>query len=296
MKFDKQLAEDVQITEDALKKYLSSEDTCGQEKIYEAVKYSAFAGGKRLRPVLTIEFCRACGGNPQAVLPFAAALEMIHAYSLIHDDLPCMDDDELRRGQPTNHKVYGEAMAVLAGDALLNRAFETVLDPALLTTLPAETIVRASGVLARAAGMDGMIGGQVLDMKSEGKKLEIADLQNLQALKTGALIRAAAQMGCIVAGADHAKVQAADIYASRLGLAFQIQDDILDIEGDTETFGKPVGSDAQNEKCTYPSLLGIEKSHALVRSLTDEAIEALSVFDNAAFLRELAEYLVVRDH
>lgn len=296
MKFEEQLAEDIQITENYLKVHLSSTNSWGQRKIYDAVKYSAFAGGKRLRPVLTIEFCRACGGNTQAVLPFAAALEMIHTYSLIHDDLPCMDDDDLRRGRPTSHKVYGEAMAVLAGDALLNRAFETVLDPSLLAMLPAETILQASGVLARAAGMDGMIGGQVLDMESEGKMLEIAGLQNLQALKTGALIRAAAQMGCIVAGADETKIQAADVYASRLGLAFQIQDDILDIEGDTETFGKPVGSDAQNAKCTYPSLLGVEKSHELVRSLTDEAVKALIVLDNAAFLRELAEHLVVRDH
>ncbi|WP_200809471.1 polyprenyl synthetase family protein [Intestinibacillus massiliensis] len=294
MKFDEQLSEDIKVVEETLKKHLSCEEARGQENIYDAVKYSAFAGGKRLRPVLTIEFCRACGADIQSALPFAAAIEMVHTYSLIHDDLPCMDDDDLRRGRPTNHKVYGEAMAVLAGDGLLNRAFETALQPGV--PLPAETVLRAATALARASGMDGMIGGQVIDMEAEGHMLSAEELQNLQDLKTGALIRAAVQMGCIVGGADEKQMAAADVYASRLGLAFQIQDDILDIEGSTETFGKPVGSDAENRKCTYPSLLGLEKCHTLVRNLTQEAVEALSAFGDTAFLRALAESLATRDH
>lgn len=296
MRFDEQLAQDIDSIEDALKKCLNDEDSGTIKEIYDAVKYSALSDGKRLRPVLTLEFCRACGGDVQAALPFAVALEMVHTYSLIHDDLPCMDNDDLRRGRPTNHKVYGEAMAVLAGDALLTRAFETALSPALLDRLPAETVVRAAAALARAAGMDGMIGGQVMDIQAEGRQLAVSELEALQALKTGALIRAAARMGCITGGADQAQTAAADLYASRLGLAFQIQDDILDIEGNTEAFGKPVGSDAENEKCTYPALLGVAECRALVQSLTQEAIEALSVFDDTAFLRALAERLMTRNH
>lgn len=285
------------LTEDALKKTLSSKNEQYYSSVFRAARYSALSGGKRLRPTLTMEFCRVCGGTPEQAVPFAAALEMIHTYSLIHDDLPCMDDDDLRRGRPTNHKVFGEATAVLAGDGLLNRAFETVLDPENTKGLPAETVLRAAHYLARAAGMDGMIGGQILDIESEGRQISQETLGQLQQLKTGCLIKAGAVMGCIVAGrGDPETLGAAECYAENLGLAFQIEDDLLDIEGDVMTFGKPIGSDAENGKVTFPSLLGTARCHALVRELTDNAIAALRDFPDPGFLEELANYLVSRDH
>ena len=248
--------------------------------IYDAMEYSLLAGGKRIRPVLTLEVCRMCGGDERQALPFACAVEMVHTYSLIHDDLPCMDDDDLRRGKPTNHKIYGEATAVLAGDGLLTAALE------------------AAACLARAAGARGMVGGQVLDMAAEGRAVSRYDVEQLQALKTGALLSAAAEMGCIVAGGTQEERNAVRRYAQKLGMAFQIRDDMLDVEGDEATLGKPVGSDQANEKTTFVSLLGIDECRALVEKLTEEAVAALAPFgaERSAFLRWLAEDLAGREN
>lgn len=262
--------------------------------LYDAMYYSLLAGGKRIRPVLLLECCRLCGGDPERALPFAGAIEMIHTYSLIHDDLPCMDDDDLRRGRPTNHKVYGEATAVLAGDGLLTAAFEWMLDPSV--GLPPERVLEAAGVLARAAGAQGMVGGQVLDMAGEGHSMGLAEVEELQRLKTGALIRAAAEMGCILAGGSMEQRRAVCGYAERIGLAFQIQDDILDVVGDERTLGKPVGSDAKSEKNTFVTLKGVEECRRLVDKLTGEAVEALSVFgDESESLNWLARSLASRE-
>ena len=262
--------------------------------LYDAMRYSLLAGGKRIRPVLLLECCRICGGDPQAALPFAGAVELIHTYSLIHDDLPCMDDDDLRRGRPTNHKVYGEATAVLAGDALLTAAFEFMLEPQ--AALPPERALEAAGILARAAGGRGMVGGQVLDMAGEGHALGMNEVEELQRLKTGALISAAAEMGCVLAGGTAEQRQGAVRYAQCLGLAFQIQDDILDVVGDEATLGKRVGSDAKREKTTFVTLKGVEACRELVDKLTAEAEASLSCFGPAGeHLRALAETLAGRD-
>ena len=282
------------LVEQQLLTYIQPEEDKGQGIIYEACRYSAMAGGKRLRPALVLEFCRVCGGDQQAALPFACALEMIHTYSLIHDDLPCMDDDDLRRGKPTNHKVYGEATAVLAGDGLLNLAFETASDPKNTAMVSAETQVQAIRALSRASGMDGMIGGQVLDMAAEETRISLDQLKTLQELKTGALIGVAAQLGCLIGHASEEQMAAALEYARCIGLAFQIQDDILDIEGDAETFGKSIGSDAENGKSTYPSLLGLERCHELVHELSQQAVDALTPFTDAGILPELALSLADR--
>lgn len=282
------------MTEEGLLKYLGSPNESFYPQIFESVRYSAMAGGKRLRPALVLEFCRVCGGDIQKALPFACALEMIHTYSLIHDDLPCMDDDDLRRGKPTNHKVFGEAMAVLAGDALLTRAFEVVMNRANTEGLDAETVLRAGSTLADAAGMDGMIGGQVIDMDAENKQIGLDRLLMLQQLKTGCLIRCAARLGCLIGEASEEQFEAADTYASKIGLAFQIEDDLLDIEGDEAVFGKPIGSDAASGKSTFPGLLGADKCRAMIRNLTDDAVSALDAFEDADFLIELAESLVSR--
>ena len=262
--------------------------------LYDAMRYSLLAGGKRIRPVLLLECCRICGGDPQAALPFAGAVEMIHTYSLIHDDLPCMDDDDLRRGRPTNHKVYGEATAVLAGDALLTAAFEFMLESQ--AALPPERALEAAGILARAAGGRGMVGGQVLDMAGEGHALGLNEVEELQRLKTGALISAAAEMGCVLAGGTAEQRQGAVRYAQCLGLAFQIQDDILDVVGDEATLGKRVGSDAKREKTTFVTLKGVEACRELVEKLTAEAEDALSCFGpEGESLRALAAALAARD-
>ena len=262
--------------------------------LYDAMYYSLMAGGKRIRPVLLLETCRICGGDPETALPFAGAIEMIHTYSLIHDDLPCMDDDDLRRGRPTNHKVYGEATAVLAGDALLTAAFECMLDPS--DSLPSERVLDAAGVLARAAGGRGMVGGQGLDMAGEGHSLCIHEVEELLRIKTGALIVAAAEMGCALAGGSAEQRQAVCRYAGRLGLAFQIQDDILDVVGDEATLGKPVGSDAKSEKNTFVTLKGLDACRELVDKLTGEAVDALSCFGaEGDGLRWLAQSLAGRE-
>ena len=292
MSFAEQLKADIALIEPALEKYLSCETGEGYDRIFEAAKYSAMAGGKRLRPVIVLEFCRLCGGDVNKALPFACALEMIHTYSLIHDDLPCMDDDDLRRGRPSCHKAFDEATAVLAGDGLLTAAFETA---SAAEGLPAETVLQCIRILGRAAGMNGMIAGQVLDMGAEHRKITLDELRLLQSLKTGCLLWAACELGCVAAGKNDADtLQKAHEYGEKLGLAFQIQDDILDIEGDAQVLGKTIGKDARDEKSTFPSLLGLEECHRLADSLTEEAAQAVSGMEGSGFLAELARSLTGR--
>jgi len=283
------------MTERFLEENLSDDNCFGQEKMAEAMRYSALAGGKRIRPVLMLEFCRLCGGNPTDALPFAAALEMIHTYSLIHDDLPCMDDDDFRRGLPTSHKKFGEAMAVLAGDALLTRAFEIVSDPRYVGNLSAERVLSAVSTLASHAGVMGMIGGQVLDMEGEKNTPDLDGLIRLQSLKTGALIRAAARIGCLIGEGTEVQLKAADEFAAGLGLAFQIRDDMLDVEGDAALLGKAVGMDAARDKATFPSLTGMENCRKRVKELTDRAVNAIQIFDDPEFLETLAGKLAFRN-
>ncbi len=277
----------------ALKKYIYSVQN-GQDYVIDAMNYSVSNGGKRIRPVLVLEFCRVCGGNVEDALPFACAVEMIHTYSLIHDDLPCMDNDDMRRGKPSCHKAFGEEYALLAGDGLLTLAFETALKDAR-GILP-ENKLKAVESLAYLAGVSGMVGGQVLDLQSERTEPTLKKLQTVDALKTGALIKASVLLGCYAANAtDEKRIDAALKYAENIGLAFQIVDDILDVTSDSETLGKPVGSDEKNEKITYVSLMGIEKSNRIVKELTDGATEALKAFgSDTDFLKKLALSLADR--
>ena len=276
----------------AIEKTLAGQFTAERPygKLYESMRYSLLSGGKRLRSVLALEFARLCGlkSNWQRALPFACAVEMIHTYSLIHDDLPCMDDDDLRRGKPTNHIVYGETMAVLAGDALQTAAFSMLLS----ADLGGEARAEGAKLLAAASGPDGMVAGQVLDLAQEYTGREALEL--LHSLKTGALISAAAELGCIAANATAITREKARKYAQTLGLAFQIRDDMLDVIGDESTFGKPIGSDKSEEKTTFVDLLGIDGCEAEVKRLTEEAVHALDGLGDTAFLKELAYAMAVR--
>ena len=257
----------------------------------EAMLYSLKIGGKRIRPIMLLEFFKLCGGNDNAAINFAVALEMIHTYSLIHDDLPCMDDDDFRRGKPACHKAFGEANAVLAGDALLTEAFGFA---AKTQGVKPENIVKAIGVLSKFSGVNGMIGGQIIDIAIEGKKVDADALKEMYLLKTGALIKAAAKIGCILADREDLSVHA-EKFAENIGLAFQIVDDILDVCGDEATLGKPVNSDAKNEKNTFAVLFGVEKCKTIVNELTNSAIDELRYFNaDTTFLTELALYLAGR--
>lgn len=295
--FDERCREYAEIINRAAEQYMNADmfsgrESTGLDRMLEAMAYSLSNGGKRIRPMLALEFCRLCGGEPEKAVPFALALEMIHTYSLIHDDLPCMDNDDMRRGKPSSHKVFGEADALLAGDGLLTLAFETVLSAPDMT---AEQKSAAGLALAKAAGCSGMIAGQVMDLANEGRKAELDEIAKTDRLKTGELIMAAASMGCIAANADEDKTSAAREYCADIGLAFQIVDDILDVTGSTELLGKPVGSDGENEKSTYVSLLGLERSKELAKELTEKAKAALSVFgDEKEFLIMLADRLADR--
>ena len=286
----KQLTQYSQMTETGLDHYFPAE-ACAQSTIFEACRYSLLAGGKHIRAALLLAFYHRCGGMTEEALPFACGLEMIHTYSLIHDDLPCMDDDDYRRGKLSNHKVYGEAMATLAGDALLNRAFEIMLSQ---DRIPVQHAVKAMAYLARCSGVYGMIGGQVQDLALEGKQATDAQLREMVSLKTGALIRAACVCGCLLAGGTAEQIAAAEAYANAIGLAFQIQDDILDVTGDQAELGKAIGSDEANEKSTFVSLYGLETCRGMVRNLTMEALEAAEQFAAPEFLKELAFYLAER--
>ena len=269
-----------------------------QKTLFEAERYSLLAGGKRVRPVLCAAFCELCGAEAEKALWFAAGVEMIHTYSLIHDDLPCMDNDDMRRGKPSNHKVYGETMALLAGDGLLTKAFETLSCEAAEAACGPAAVTKAVRCLSSRAGDNGMVGGQVIDLSTEHTPDVGMDvLQKMDEGKTVALIAAACAMGCIAAGAGEEQLRAAETYAWGVGMAFQIRDDILDVIGDSAALGKNTGADAQNGRRNYVSLLGIEKAQALVEEYTDTAIRALDAFDgDSTYLADYARRLAGRMH
>lgn len=257
----------------------------------DSMRYSLLAGGKRIRPILVLEFCRICGGSVDEAMPIACAIEMLHTYSLIHDDLPCMDNDTLRRGRPTNHIVYGECTATLAGDALQAEAFGTILR----ASLSAERRANCAACLADAVGLDGMCGGQYLDMLGEGKQLTEEQLDNINSRKTGALLIAACRMGVAAAGGSEKQMEAAARYGAAIGAAFQIRDDMLDVISTEAELGKPIGSDVQEKKNTYMALYGEERCAAMVNKLTRQAKDVLrGAFADTAFLDELAESMAVR--
>ena len=293
MKHEEKLASYAELIETALERCLPLEGR-RQDEVIRAMRYGVLGGGKRLRGAFILEFCRISGGSVQAALPYACAIEMIHAYSLIHDDLPCMDDDDMRRGKPSCHRAFGEATALLAGDGLLTRAFEIALSDDAVQGVGTSAAVRLTKELADAAGMFGMVGGQCIDLAYDGKVPDLDTLNELIALKTGALIRVACRMGCIAAGADETLIRAADTFAEKLGLAFQIRDDMLDVEGDAAELGKAVHADEKQGKTTYPGLLGLETCRREVERLTGEAADALSAFAEREFLTELAWSLATR--
>jgi geranylgeranyl diphosphate synthase type II len=263
--------------------------------VHEAMRYSLFAGGKRVRPILAVAAAEALGANAADLLPIAGSLELIHTYSLIHDDLPAMDDDDLRRGRPTCHKVYGEAIAILAGDGLLNLAFETLSDGKRLRSVPANRLVSIIKEISTASGVFGMVGGQVVDMESENRDIDFPTLEYIHTHKTGALIRASVRVGALYARAGKRQFAALTHYGEMVGLAFQIADDILDITGTQEEIGKDVGSDIKKGKKTFPGFYGLEESRRRAREVADHAFDALKDFDRKADpLRELAKYIVNR--
>ncbi len=272
-----------------LKAYIDSHADEPQKQLYDAMGYSLLAGGKRLRPMLAFEFCRMCGADWKKAAPFAAAIEMIHTYSLIHDDLPCMDNDDFRRGRPTNHKVYGEAMAILAGDALLTDAFSVAASAELDNP---GNMALAIGVLSQCAGSLGMVGGQVLDIMSEERTLTEQEVLDIQSRKTGALINAACVLGVIAGGGNEDQIAAAGGFAGALGLAFQIRDDMLDVIGTQEEMGKGVGTDAV--KNTFVRLYGLEKCEELVQKYTNTAISLLEIFEDREYMTGLALELTQR--
>jgi len=258
--------------------------------LMESMDYSLMAGGKRIRPMLVLEFCRACGGDTEKALPVACAVEMLHSYSLIHDDLPCMDNDDLRRGKPTNHRVFGECTAVLAGDALQAEAFGTILR----SKLPASRRAACAEALADAAGIDGICGGQFMDMDSEARAMSEDELSELQGRKTGSLLIAACRMGVLAAGGTKKQEDIACRYGAALGLAFQIRDDMLDVLSTEAELGKPIGSDAESGKTTFMSLYGKEKCASMVEKLTEAALLAAEELGDGEFLRDLARQLALR--
>ena len=289
MTFEERSREYRSFTEDYLKNIYPEFRAEPQTELFDAMEYSLLAGGKRLRPIFVLDFCRMCGGDWRNAAPFAAAMEMIHTYSLIHDDLPCMDNDDFRRGRPTNHKIYGETMAILAGDALLTDAFML----AASTQLPDPAQMGfAIQVLAQNAGSLGMVGGQVLDIQSEQRELSEQEVIDIQSRKTGGLINAACVLGVIAGGGDERKIEAAATFAGALGMAFQIRDDMLDVIGTQEEMGKGVGTD--ETKNTFVKLYGLEKCEELVHKYTTYAIEALSVFADNSYMIALAKSLTDR--
>ncbi len=283
---------DATLTEAALRQYYTED--ADLESLLRAEQYSLFAGGKRIRPLLTLGFCRLFGGEDEAALPFACAVEMIHTYSLIHDDLPCMDDDDLRRGKPTNHKVFGEATALLAGDALLTGAFEAA---ASNTVAGPEISAKAVAYLASCAGRYGMIGGQIMDLEGEKRKLSLDELLKLHSMKTGALISAASVLGALAAGVSFTDRAMEDVvtYAENIGLAFQIVDDVLDRTGDVATLGKNTGVDEERQKNTFLSFYSVKEAEFYASQLTQRAIDAIRKYPDSDPLRSLAEWLVTRN-
>ncbi len=280
------------LIDEALRKSMAIEGEIAPT-IFDSMRYSLFAGGKRLRPVLLLAAADAVGADGDKFLNVACGLEMIHTYSLIHDDLPAMDNDDYRRGKLTNHKVYGEGIAVLAGDSLLTYAFETMLSQ---EGVEPKTLLAVVKEIASAAGPEGMVGGQVIDMESEGKAVSLDTLKQMHRAKTGALFRAAVRAGAILGGAGQEEVEALTVYAEKFGLAFQITDDILDVIGTAETIGKPVGSDLKNNKSTYVTLHSVEIAQQMAKETVADAVEALAMFgERGAVLKDLVEYLLKRE-
>jgi geranylgeranyl diphosphate synthase type II len=283
-----------QLVEAGLDQLLPRSDSYPPE-LMEAMRYSVFAGGKRLRPILMMAAAESVGGDHTTALPAACALEYIHTYSMIHDDLPAMDDDDYRRGKPTSHKVFGEAMAILAGDALLTHAFEVLSLPPLIDQVAPQLLLHVQRRLARAAGSFGMIGGQVVDILSEGQEVGLPVLEYIHRHKTGALIEASVTIGGLLGGGSPEQVLALEQYGQDVGWAFQITDDILDVVGDASVLGKDVGRDAQQDKVTYPALLGVDASRQRAIELMHRGVGALDNFGpQAGYLRQIAEYIVVR--
>ncbi|NJD37242.1 MAG: polyprenyl synthetase family protein [Geobacter sp.] len=289
------LKEKIALVDAALEQYLPGEQERPQS-IHQAMRYSVFAGGKRVRPVLMLAACEAVGGQIAAAMPAACAMEMIHTYSLIHDDLPAMDDDDFRRGRPTNHKVFGEAIAILAGDGLLTEAFKLLSNPRFTGSTDPATTLAVIQEIAVCAGTHGMVGGQVVDMESEGKpEMDLPTVQYIHTHKTGALIKASVVAGALLGGADQQQLAAIRRYGEAAGLAFQIADDILDIEGTTEEIGKDAGSDEARGKATYPAVMGLAAAKQEAQAMMDEAMLALEMFGAAAEpLRAIARYIVER--
>lgn len=290
----KRLDDYIALIEQAMEQYLPNVPVA-QARLLDSIHYSLFAGGKRIRPILVLEFCRICGGSVQNAMPFAAALEMIHTYSLIHDDLPCMDNGSLRRGRPCNHVIFGEATAMLAGDSLLTAAFETVLDRDNIGSLDPAVALRAAHVIAWSSGVYGMAGGQELDMAGEELEHTLQSVAFIHQLKTGALFKAAAEAGCIVGGAGQHLINHAVSYANFMGLVFQIVDDILNVEGSGEKRGKGTGTDVINDKLTFVKVLGLEKCKDLVKAMTAEAIGCLEPFYDTGFLIWITNNLAKRE-
>jgi len=296
MEFKNWMNEKVTKIDENLRTIIKEEEN-PQKIIYESMNYSLMSGGKRLRPVLLLGAYEIFHENIETVMPFACAMEMIHTYSLIHDDLPAMDNDDYRRGRLSNHKKFGEATGILAGDGLLNKAFETGLEAALSSNLDMGKSVKALLKIAKSSGADGMIGGQVVDMYGHEKVSSIEDLKYMYSLKTGAIIKSSVVAGAILAGASDEEISALEKYSEKLGIAFQIEDDILDVTSTLEKLGKAIGSDAANDKITYLSFVSIEQAKKHVKQFTAEAIESLNIFgDKAAYMIELAKYLTNRDH
>ena len=295
MELKQYLKERCGLVDEALDRLLPRADEL-PASLHASMRYSVFAGGKRIRPILMLAACEAVGGDLPCAMPAACAMEMIHTYSLIHDDLPAMDDDDFRRGNPTNHKVYGEAVAILAGDALLTEAFIAMSSVACASLVPAATLLAVIQEIGRCAGSHGMVGGQVVDMESEGKQdIDLATVQYIHTHKTGALIKASIKAGALLGGADEQALAAMTRYGEAIGLAFQIADDILDIEGTTEELGKDAGSDQARGKATYPALVGLAEAKKRAAELVEIALEALAGFDaKAEPLRAIATYIVAR--
>ncbi len=288
------LKDRVAMVDRALERWLPA-GTLLPQSLHQAMRYSVFAGGKRLRPVLMIAAAEAVGGNAKQVLHAACAMEMIHTYSLVHDDLPAMDDDDFRRGRPTNHKVYGEATAILAGDALLTEAFRLLADADANRDVPPVTALQVIELVARCAGSQGMVGGQVVDMESEGREVDFPTLEYIHTHKTGALILASVQVGALLGGGDDAQCAALTRFGGAAGLAFQIADDILDVVGDQSLLGKDIGSDQARGKATYPALLGLAESRQRAEELCERAIAALEPLGAPAErLGSLARYIIER--
>ena len=290
------LAEKRRIVEATLESSLPAV-TASPSIIHDAMRYSIAAGGKRLRPILLLMTAELLGQEPEKCAFAAAAIEMVHSYSLIHDDLPAMDNDDLRRGKPTSHKVYGEAIAILAGDALLTLAFQIMSDPTHAEFFPPASLLAAGHELALASGTTGMLGGQVLDLQAEGRTVSIGELEAVHRWKTGKLLTAALRIGALLSQANPQEVESLTRYGEQIGLAFQVVDDILDLEGNAEELGKNPESDLQNQKATYPALLGLDESKRIADGLINSAKQALHIFGaRAYYLHQLADYMAVRSH